>query len=167
MLISPSAVKTTLAAPLATSVALLTAIPTSVRLAQGRRIIHAVARRAGHVFSGLQMLHHNVVVFRIHFGESVSSSHEIDRLVPGLGAGCLKIGHAQDVRQSDSLRDLTRYWQGITSQHFHSDAEAPEFGDELLGVGPGRVVKRHKTDECWNTNLGSQGDCECSVTFHH
>ncbi len=42
-------------------------------LAQRGRIVDAVARHAGHVPRGLQILHHDALVLRIHFGETIGA----------------------------------------------------------------------------------------------
>ncbi len=78
-------------------------------LAQRGRIVDAVARHAGDVPRGLQVLHDDVFVLRIHLGEAIGAREQIDRFVAGIGAGGLQVRHAPDVGQPDSAcRSRTR-----------------------------------------------------------
>ena len=55
-------------------------------LAEGGRIVDAIARHAGYVPGGLQVLHHDVFVLRIHFGETIGTRQQVHRLVAGLSS---------------------------------------------------------------------------------
>jgi hypothetical protein len=55
-------------------------------LAEGGRIVDPVACHAGDMPSGLQVLHDDVFVFGIHFGEPIGARQQVNRLVAGLCA---------------------------------------------------------------------------------
>ncbi len=52
-------------------------------LAKSRRIVDAVAGHAGHMPRGLQVLHHDVFVLWIYFGETIGSRQQVHRFVAG------------------------------------------------------------------------------------
>ena len=82
-------------------------------------------------------------------------ANKIDRLVAGLSARGLQVRHAPDVGQPDSLADLTRHRQRVAGEHLHRNAQVLEFGDELLGIRPRRIVQRHQSDQCGGARLGA------------
>ena len=92
-------------------------------LAQGGRIVDAVARHADHMPRSLQVLHDEVFVLRVNFGKAIGARQKIDRLVAGLRARSLQVRHAPDIRQPDSPADLTRNRQRVAGEHLHRNAE--------------------------------------------
>jgi len=107
-------------------------------LAQCGRVIDAVTGHAGHVPCGLQVLHHHIFVFRKNLRETVGSRQQVHRLVADLGACGLQIRHAPDIGQPHAARNFARDGQRVAGEHLHRHAKIVEFGDELLGVRPGR-----------------------------
>ena len=96
MLVSPWSVRTTLATPLG-NVGRAADGDAHFGLAQGWRIIDAVARHADHMPSGLEVLHDDILVLRIDLGEATGARQQIDGLVTGLGARGLQVRHAANI----------------------------------------------------------------------
>ena len=55
----------------------------------------------------------------------------------------------------DSLADLTRHRQCVAGEHLYRNAQVVEFGDELLGIRPRRIIQRHQSEQCWGARLGA------------
>ena len=104
---------------------------------------------------GLKVLYDEIFVLRIYFGKTIGARQQVRRLVAGLSVRSLQIGHAPDVGQSDSLTDLTRHRQRVSGEDLHRNAQAPEIGDQLLGVRPRRIIKRHQSEQRGDTRLGT------------
>ena len=115
-------------------------------LAQRGRIVDAVARHAGDMSRGLKVLHYDVFVLWKNLGKAVGAGQQVDRLVTGLGVLRLQVRHQPDVRQPDSLANLTRYRQCVAGEHLNRNAQALKFSDQLLGIRPGRIIKRYQSE---------------------
>ena len=114
MLPRPSVVSTALAAPLATSVAPLTAMPTSAWLQRGR-VVHAVARHADDVPGRLQALDDEELVLREHLGEAVGAV--ASSAARGAVRRVAQLGRARDARRARARGDLARDRQRVAGQH--------------------------------------------------
>jgi hypothetical protein len=98
------------------------------------------------VSRSLQVFHHDIFVFRKYFRKTVGARQQVHRLVTGLSALCFQVGNAPDVRQPDSLANLTRHRQRIAGEHLYRNAQALKFGNQLLCIRPGRIIERHQSE---------------------
>lgn len=78
------------------------------------------------------MLHHRVLILRVHLCEPVHGNQEIRLLGVGLRSVGPQFVHTPDVGQANSPCDFDRNRQRIARQHLHADAK---IGNELGSTG--------------------------------
>ncbi|OIQ76994.1 hypothetical protein GALL_413190 [mine drainage metagenome] len=114
---------------------------------------------------GLQVLHHEVFVFRIDLGVAIGARQQVHGLVAALGTRRLEVGHAADVAQPYPLADFARHRQRVAGEHLHRNAEVVERGDELPGVGPRRIVQGHQAEQRRDAVFGAARHCQRPVAL--
>ena len=134
-------------------------------LTQRGGIIDPVARHAGHMSRRLEVLHHDIFVLRKDLRETICARQQVHRLVVGLCARGLQVRHAPYIGQSDPSADFTRYWRCVPREHLHWNTQVQEFGDQLLGIRPGRIVQGHQSHQGEGTVLGSPSDREGAIAL--
>src|ERR1019366_1979189 len=105
MFVKPGSVRTTLAAPLATSVAVLTAMPTSAWRSAGASltpspVMPVTCPAACRCFTTIYLSSGK------YLRETIGAREKIHRLVAGLRARGLQVRHALDVGQPHAARDF-------------------------------------------------------------
>ena len=121
MFVSPGSIRTTLAAPLATSVAVLTC-DTDLGLAKRRRVINPVARHSSDMPYGLEILHDDIFVLGKYYSETSGTREQICLFFSSFFARGLQIGHPLNVGQAHAACDFTCDRQRIAGEHLHGDA---------------------------------------------
>jgi hypothetical protein len=134
-------------------------------LAEGGRIVDAIARHAGDVPCGLQVLHDDVLVLRIHLRETIGTRQQVHRLIARLRIRRLQVRHAPNVGQANALPDLMGDGQRIAREHLHRNTQFAEFGDELLGIGPRRIVQRHQSEQGGGAGFGAARHRQRSISL--
>src|ERR1035438_28148 len=155
MLVNPGCVRTTLAAPLATSVAVLTAMPTSACRSAGASltpspVMPVTCPAACRCFTTIYLSSGNT---------SAKPSAPPKRSTVPLPACALAALRAATRRTwanpPPSAADLAARGRRVTGQHLHRPPALLERGDELPGVRSRRIVQRHQSYQGRCARLGA------------